>query len=182
MSVPLSMQVLSPFEIDGSVDAVISVTNPVPRDAVPHPAISFGTPQKSVIPGAASWEALDESIWATAASLTLLPEDILSSSKSAIFSSLPQTNKPSKCSHLCENTLMTPRHDFRLMQSPRNSVNASTPGTVASPSPAPRQLQLSSFATLKEEPVSPRTPLARLNTPTLGTTDQMSLNWSKADE
>jgi hypothetical protein len=142
-------QVLSPFEIDGSVDAVISLTNPIPNSP-------FGTPQKTVvISGAASWEALDESIWATATSLTLLPDDVLSVSKGIAFSPLAQTARSSKCSNLCENTLMTPKHDFRQMQSPRHSVANSTPGTAASSSPAPRP-SVSSFAMLKEEPVSPK--------------------------
>ncbi len=142
-------QVLSPFEIDGSIDAVISLTNPVPNSP-------YGTPQKTVvISGAASWEALDESIWATATSLTLLPEEVLSVSKGTAFAPLAQANRSSKCSTLCENTLMTPKHDFRNMQSPRHSIANSTPGTAASSSPAPRQV-ISSFSTLKEEPVSPR--------------------------
>lgn len=129
---------------------MLSFVNPVTNSP-------FGTPQKTVISGAASWEALDESIWATATSLALLPEEILSGSKGTSFVQLAQTSRSSKCSHLCENSLMTPKHDFRLMQSPRNSVNNSTPRTAASSSPVPRQY-VSSFAMLKEEPVSPRTP------------------------
>lgn len=43
------------------------------------------------------------------------------------------------------------------MQSPRNSIANSTPGTAASSSPVPRQF-VSSFSMLKEEPVSPKTP------------------------
>jgi hypothetical protein len=107
-----------------------------------------------VISGAASWEASDDSIWATSISLTLLPVEVIAASKSTAFAPLVETNKNSKCSHLCENTFMTPKHDFRPMQSPRNSVYASTPGTAASSSPAPRQF-MSAFALLKEEPVSP---------------------------
>jgi hypothetical protein len=141
------IQVLSPFEIDGSVDAVISLGNNMPN-------APYGTPQKTVISGAASWEASDESIWATATSLTLLPGDALAASKSTTFSPLLEAARSSKCSHLCENTFMTPKHDHRQMQSPRNSFTASTPGTAASSSPVPRQF-VSAFALLKEEPVSP---------------------------
>jgi len=144
------VQVLSPFEIDGSVDAVISLVNPIP-------STPFGTPQKTVISGAASWEALDESIWATTASLALLPAEVATGAKGSAFVQPAQTSRSSKCSHLCENSLMTPKNDFRLMQSPRNSVNNSTPGTAASSSPVPRPF-MASFAMLKEEPVSPRTP------------------------
>lgn len=163
----LSMQVLSPFEIDGSVDAVISLSNPVSSSP-------FGTPHKTVISGAASWEALDESIWATATSLALLPGDAISASNSLSFSPLAESNRSSKCSHLCENAFMTPKHDFRSIQSPRNS--ATTPGTAASSSPAPRQF-ISAFAMLKEEPVSPKTPTVHGDVSesfeTLGTSDQV---------
>lgn len=156
---------MSPFEIDGSVDAVLSLNNPVTNSP-------FGTPQKTIISGAASWESLDASIWATATSLALLPEDILSKSQDIVFAPITTTTRSSKCSHLCENTLMTPKHDFRCMQSPRNSVNNSTPRTAASSSPVPRPF-VANFSFSKVEPVSPKTVVIPESFQTLKQMNQM---------